>query len=112
MSGSPVLAALVPVDVRHGVVRAVLVRPPGHGEALGAVAPEVAEELAVDPVLEALMVADLMTQPAGLLEEDAHEHAAPAPRREMIVSVVGMGRHEPSTEEADHERRRHLVDVV
>ena len=94
------------------MVRAVLVRPPGHGEALGAVAPEIAQELPVNPVLEALMVADLVAEPAGLLEEDAHQHAAPAPRREVIVRVFGVGRHEPRAEQTDHQRRRHLVDVV
>ena len=86
------------MHVRHGVVRAVLVRPPGHGEALGAVAPEVAEELAVDSVLETLMVADLVAEPAALLEEDAHQYPAPASGREVVVRVITVSGYEPRRE--------------
>ena len=43
----------------------------------------------VDPVLEALVVADLVAEPAALLEEDAHQDPAPAPRREVVRGASG-----------------------
>ena len=66
----------------------------------------------MNSILKALVVADLVAEPAALLEEDAHEDAAPASRGEVVVRVFTVSGDEPGTEEANHERRRHLVDVV
>merc|ERR1719199_564343 len=66
----------------------------------------------MNSILEALVVADLVAEPAALLEEDAHQYTAPAPRGEMICSGIRMSGNEPGAEEADHQCGRHLVEVV
>ena len=54
----------------------------------------------MNPVLEALVVADLVAQPAALLEEDAQEDRARGAHGEVGRRVVGEGADEEGGEPA------------
>ena len=78
---------------------------------MSTIPPEIPQKLPVDAILEALVVADLVAEPAALLEEDAQEDRARGAHGEVGRRVVGEGADEEGGEDGEEERRAHLVDV-
>mmetsp|Transcript_9771 Transcript_9771/g.28690 ORF Transcript_9771/g.28690 Transcript_9771/m.28690 type:complete len:569 (-) Transcript_9771:44-1750(-) len=95
------------VEVRHRVVRVVLVFPPGNVEALPDVTNHHASEVAEAAVLEDLVVQEVVREPAALLPEERKEKRA----HKVHVEVIRV-EHEGPGNAAERERAEALPDVV
>ena len=94
------------VKVGYRVVPIVLVLPPLHGVPLHEVPPEDAAEVTVLALLEDLMVEEVVSEPATLLPEEAHDEGG----GDVDEGVGGEVHHQARAGPHGHVERT-LVDV-